>query len=340
MRIELPKGMEKLNLIVYMQYGSHFFGTNTPNSDLDFKGIFLPSKEQAYLGKIPRNITITTKVNKNSKNTAEDIDVELFSLHEFIKLACEGQTVAIDMLHAPDNMLLQDSLIWSKLVENRSRFYTNNLKAFVGYARSQAAKYGIKGSRLNSVKKVLDFLGNVQVNCRLKDIWDYLPEGEHIYKLYPNPLDTNQRRIYQVCGRKVDESAKIEYTCSIFKRFYDNYGERVKLAAKNEGIDWKAVSHALRAAMEVKQILTQKTIVFPLAEANYLIKVKTGKLDYMTEVAPKLENMMEDLEFLAKNSDLPSKVDRKFWDNFIVEIMKNRADEKYSDMLRKGSLHD
>ena len=57
------------------------------------------------------------------------------ALHYFIKLASEGQTVALDMLHAPKEMLLKTSDIWEELTANKDKFYTKNLKTFISYAR-------------------------------------------------------------------------------------------------------------------------------------------------------------------------------------------------------------
>lgn len=311
------------NVIVKMKFGSHLYGTNTPQSDTDYKGIFMPSREQILLGKIPKSINIKTKIDKTAKNTIDDIDTEFYSLHYFIHLACEGETVALDMLHAPDNMIIEHSEVWNKIVFERHRFYTKNLKAFVGYARRQASKYGIKGSRLNDAKKVCDFLQNqwYKVHSQVEKItliWDELPVGEHIFKHSP---DNNGIRMYEVCGRKICETASIRYAYDIVKKFYDNYGERARQAANNEAIDWKALSHALRAGYQVKQILTENQITFPLMEAEFLKAVKQGLLDYQTIVAPELESLMDEIEKLSTDSSLPNTVDRKYWDNFIIQTV-------------------
>ncbi len=149
-----------MNKIVVLKFGSHLYGTNTKDSDRDIKGIFMPTKEQIFLGKIPKTLPDEPKRKKaqGEKNTADDVDTEIYSLHYFIKLACEGQTVALDMLHAPRNMLLKTSEIWEDIVANREKFYTKNLKAFVGYARKQAAKYGIRSGRLSNLRKVISVL--------------------------------------------------------------------------------------------------------------------------------------------------------------------------------------
>jgi hypothetical protein len=307
-----------MKTIVKMKFGSHLYGTDTPNSDTDYKGVFMPSADQVLLGRIPKSINEQTKRGSETKNTADDVDTEIYSLHYFIHLACEGETVALDMLHAPSNMILEDSCTWRRIVDNRQKFYTRNLKAFIGYARRQAAKYGIKGSRLNDALRVVECLSNYGLK-RICDIWDTLPEGEHIAKHPPNE---NNERMYEVCGRKVGERATIEYAHDIFKKFADAYGERAKQAARNEGIDWKAVSHTFRAAYQVKEILTEGKITFPLREADFLRNVKGGMYDYQTEIAPKLDSLMDEVEVLSAESTLPIKPDREFWDSFICNVVR------------------
>lgn len=312
-----------MDIIVKMRFGSHLYGTATENSDKDYKGIFMPSKEQIFLNRIPKSINTQTKKG-DGKNSPDDVDTEIYSLHYFIHLACEGETVALDMLHAPDDMILKKSSAWDRIIKNRHQFYTKNLKAFVGYARRQASKYGIKGSRLNDAKRVLDFITNIRKwdekpidtnGLRLKKFWTLLPTGEHIYKHEP---DVNGIRMYEVCGRKCCETATLDYLYDMVKKFYDAYGERARQAANNENIDWKAVSHALRAAFQVKQILAEGTITFPLKEADYLLSVKQGKLHYQNEVAPRLDTLMDEVEALAQKSTLPETVDRKWWDKWLL----------------------
>ena len=312
--------MKDLNIIVKMKFGSHLYGTNTPESDMDYKGVFLPSKKEIFLNRVPKCYSSSTKKGSSTKNSMEDVDVEIYSLHYFIKLACEGQTVALDMLHAPFNMLIEKSPIWFDILNYRSYFHTKNLKAFIGYARRQAAKYGIKGSRLNQARLVVEVLKQVNPESKLRAIWGCLPVGEHCYMVEPNPDGISQ---YQVCGKIFQETALVGYMLDIMARFADNYGERAKKAANNIGIDWKAISHALRAAYQVRQLFTENTIKFPLKEAPLLKQVKAGKLDYVTEVSPLLEDLMEEVEELSAKSKLPEKANYKFWDKWLMETIES-----------------
>ena len=56
-----------------MKFGSHLYGTDTPSSDTDYKGIYLPEAKDCYLDNIKHTIDMSTG-NSHSKNTKEDID--------------------------------------------------------------------------------------------------------------------------------------------------------------------------------------------------------------------------------------------------------------------------
>lgn len=310
-----------MNTIVKMIFGSHLYGTATETSDKDFKGIFMPSERDILLGRIPKSINTSTKTTRAEgvKNTSDDVDTEIYSLHYFIKMACEGQTVALDMLHAPKNMLIEENTsIWQDIIERREMFYTKNLKAFIGYAMRQASRYGVRGSRLNNAESFLNFLKSKTPTDVLGEYWDILPKGDHIYFIEKDPNGVDQ---IAVCGKTFQSTSKIGYVIPILEKFYENYGERARKAANNEGVDWKACQHSLRAAFQVKQLLTEGTITFPLKEADYLKEVKRGKIPYKN-FADHLESLIDEVKGLSEKSDLPEKVDYAYWDDFVFKKVK------------------
>ena len=307
-----------MDLIVKMIFGAPLYGTATTMSDADFRGVFLPAREEILLGRIPKSRSFSTG-NDRSRNIAADIDEEIYSLHHFIKLACEGQTVAMDMLHAPDDFLIATSAVWRAIVAERQRFYTKKLSAFTAYARRQAAKYGIRGSRLASAGEVLAVLKTHDPTHRLRRLWDLLPRSEHCSDLGPGPGGIRQ---YQVCGKIFQESAAVGHVIPILEKFMAAYGTRARLAAENKNIDWKAVSHAIRAAIQTREILIHATIRYPLADAPFLREVKAGRLDYRTQVAPALESLMDEVERLLATSRLPEQADTRYWERFICETLE------------------
>jgi len=315
-------------VIFLTPFGSHLYGTSTPESDLDYKGVYLPTKEQILIGKIPKTITRNTKVGEG-KNSKEDIDFQLYSLPYFVDLLVQGETSAIDMIHVRKDQALVWTDEWERLHRNRHMSYSRNMKAFVGYARKQAAKYGVKGSRLAAMQDVLEYLMayiqkeilyDYERDTKLRDVWDDLPDGDHIHRL--DPTDRTPYRMYQVCGKKFMETVKIREVYASIKKSYDQYGHRAELAKKNQGIDWKAVSHALRAAYQLVEIFGSGDLAFPLADAAYLRKVKEGSLDWTSWVQPHLEEMMGRVECMASLSKFPEQVDRTFWNNLTIDIME------------------
>lgn len=301
-------------------FGAHLYGTNTSESDIDYKGIVVPSSRDILLGNIFRTKKLGTR-NDNIKNTKDDLDYDIYSLHYFIKLACMGETAAIDMLHIPKSMILETSNEWEFIQYNKERFYTKNMEAFVGYARRQAAKYGCKGSRLAVIKEVMYILSNVPKYHKMWEVWELLPINEYAKHIEDSPNGAKQ---YQICEKILQSTAEISYTFNQLSLFYKKYGERAKLAEKNEGIDWKAISHAIRAASQLIELFTFNTITFPRPDAGYLKLVKNGKLNYRNEVEPVIDDLMDEVERLGAVSTLPEKADISFWDEFLIDICKKQ----------------
>lgn len=303
-----------MKTIVRMNFGSRLYGTATPDSDRDYKGIFLPDTRDVLLGKIPKTFTENTNRDPNQKNSPDDVDLELYSLHYFLELALKGETVALDMLHAPQSAVLETSLTWASLASNRERFYTKNLRSLVGYARRQAAKYGVKGGRLADARRVLEILKAAGERARVAEL--ELPDLEHGCWIEPD----GGVRSYQICGKLLQETARAEHYVETMEKFVDEYGHRAKLAERNEGIDWKAISHALRAGYQTFYILTDRGFEYPLPETDYLVKVKRGEVPF-AEASAALEELIDRVEELSANSTLPERADRAWWERWLASVV-------------------
>lgn len=301
-----------MNKIVEMPFGSELYGTVTPDSDKDVAGVYVPTFDEVVLNRYGKAIKHTTG-NDKSKNTCFDVDSTFYAIQYFFDLAVQGETMAIDMLHCPQDTATLWSYEWAFIHKNRSKFYTKGLASLMGYCKKQAAKYGIKGSRLNDAKLVLDYLKSV--NCyRIEDIWESLPLGEHIHK---------SEAMYQVCGMKIMPRTPIKVCIEMVESYHNKFGARAVLAADNKGIDWKAISHAFRAIHQIKEILSQGDITYPLVNRQYLIDLKLGKFHYINDgIEDKLNGELDLVTVLTSKSNLPKKVDRSFWDDWLVATYK------------------
>ena len=310
-------------------FGSQLYGTATPESDSDFKGVFVPDVDSLLLQQAPKCLHENTKQGNAGKNTKDDVDFESYSLHYFLEMDCKGETATIDMLHAPMEYWITYDIHWLYLHNSRSMFYTKNMSAFLGYCKTQAAKYGVKGSRMAAAGEAIKFLhseiflrGFSAPITKISDVWDKLPEGEHLIKSTTETPNKNQdSRCWEVCNRKIMGDTKLPYALEMMKKFYDSYGERAKMAEENKGIDWKAISHAFRAGLQLKEIYETGDLVFPLRDAEFLMNLKMGVPHYKDDrVGEALEQLIAEVEQLAAASKYPEKVDRTYWDKYLLEV--------------------
>ena len=321
------------NILVVMKFGSHLYGTNTPESDEDYKAIYIPSIEDVILGTTPRTSVTMSTGDRIGKNTSDDIDIEAFHLRGFMKMCEEGQVVSLDMLFAPEDMILYKSPAWDELIKNRKKLLHKRTTAFVGYCKKQTAKYGIKGSRLDAMEGALKILGGRDMQSRLYEKENTL---RHIVEAYPeffsfgeieNPSrniggggtkNPHAHKYIEFCNKKIIFTVKIQELYGLIDKVYKQYGDRAKKAQSNEGVDFKAVSHAIRVCYQAIELLEFGHITMPLKKATMIKKIKQGKFDYI-KVAEKLEALMDELQEKKADSILPEECDKGFIERFCVE---------------------
>lgn len=307
-----------MNKVFETKFGSHLYGTETPESDTDIRGVYIPTKKDLYLGRAKPVISLH-KGPQERKNSVEDIDEEYWSLHHFIKKLANGEVTALDLAFA-DQTLKSD--FWDfDFYLYRSYFLTRNVGATLGYIYGQAAKYGIKGSRVAAAEKAYEFFRSKPVTkvgyCDLTSllILDHIEETSNLRP------DGSREKMLEVCGKKVLYTQTTKEAAGTLQRMVENYGKRAKQARDNLGVDWKALSHAIRSANQCKELLLTEHITFPRPEAAHLLEIKLGKCDY-ADVNAELEELLEEVESLKKSSLLPMKVEQSIIDDFTYEVYR------------------
>lgn len=341
-----------MNLIFDGMFGSKLYGTNTPTSDTDYKSIFIPTSREIVLGG-KEHFTNNTG-NDESKNSPDDMDREYFSLKNFIHLAKKGETIAIDMIHTPDHMNMANANPhWDFIRKNRAKLYTTDMKAYLGYVKKQAHKYGIKGSRLSALRLVRDWsqtlpeikpvvMESAQNKRRVKNVsWvEGVMHQDTILAdfLSSAPIDKDHAFIenikgsmyYKILSSAFQETLSIKNFKNSIERMWNAYGERARQAEQNEGIDWKSLHHAVRGGLQLMEIYETGDLKYPLAQKDLLIQIKNGEMPYK-EVSQILDDVVDDVERLtlvASANGMPEKVDSKFWDDFVYDV--------YSDVVAKS----
>jgi predicted nucleotidyltransferase len=312
-------------IVVRIEFGSHLYGTNTPNSDHDYKSVYIPHGTDILLQRVKGSLGHKVKRYEGDKNSPEDTDDEAYSLQRYLGLLAEGQTVTIDMLFAPKPLMT--SPLWDEIRANKDLLLTKRSVAFVGYCRTQANKYGIKGSRVAAAKEAMEFfkvqLERLGTTAKIHEIAELLPPliGEHTQLLDLETTQGHMECFIECCNRKVSFGNTIKAAAEIYSRIYENYGKRAKLAEANEGVDWKALSHAVRVANEALELLATAKITFPLANAAHILEIKRGLLPY-DAVAGEIEGLLEDVEHASKVSTLRDDPDQGFIDALVCRVYR------------------
>jgi hypothetical protein len=295
-----------MKILIKAIAGSHLFGTNTPSSDQDFKGVFIPDADDILLGKFDQTIHQSTNKEVGQKNTKDDVDVEFYSLDKFLKMLYQGQTVAWELLFTPDHMILEMDPAWNEVRAYAPFLVNKKVDAFIGYCKQQAHKYGVRGSRLNTIETVLKLFEKCNerttLGCHEHEISEIL-KLEHAEMI----KDKNGKNLLTICGKKFGLDTRLEYVIEPLQKYYAEYGDRSRKAKENQGIDWKALSHAVRVCMQAISLLETGKIELPMSyERIKLLKaIKAGELSF-EQVANYIEEYQDLMLEAREKSTLPA----------------------------------
>jgi predicted nucleotidyltransferase len=282
---------EKGGRLLYLtKFGSHLYGTNTEDSDLDLKGVFLPPMQEMVMGHHTKTLSYSSG-SDNTRNTSEDMDIQLWSLQYWLELLAKGEVNAIDLLFSPSNTLCVkylDDILMPVFEEPLDYIDPLRTNAYVGYAIGQAKKYGIKGSRARVILDVADWIEGVKRDStpevwdisKLQSIVDILVQvfGDGSYCFRKELRDGEWGLV--LCGKVHMETISLEEFHTRLQREKKRYGERALKA--REGVDWKALSHAVRAIRQTEELMIHGEIDFPLLCAGELVAIKQGLHDWET----------------------------------------------------------
>lgn len=357
-------------LIYLSQYGSHLYGLNTENSDLDFRGVYIPALDDIILHKDKDEINteLEIKITPGSEMDEDGdiifnpgfiekkkVDVKIFSLQKFIQLCSKADTNALDLLFSvglgvngeigvqPEQETYANFHGWQimwKLLYNRNKLInTDRLESPITYAFKQATKYSIKGERRQVMLDLLKdvntylFLDTTPADVPLsRFITDFIyQDGTPVINQY---IDGKHVKINELLNKGKLE--KYLYVCGVehqfnleLKRFAKRLEEKInkeytsqRTIDASDGNDWKALSHAIRVLLEIKELLDTGNIQFPLKDKDFLLDIKLGKVEreYIDNFFnQELSNILERVQ----KNELNWKYDEDFWNEFILKEIKN-----------------
>ncbi len=345
-QIQLPKGFK---LIFRCISGSNLYGTNTPDSDIDERGVFVPSEEYFY-GFLNR-----TEQFEDKKN-----DIVYYEIRKFMQLAISCNPNIIELLFVPKDKWLHYTDEWEEIIKNSHLFVSKKAKhTFSGYAHAQFNKIKLhRNWLLNPPKKKperedfglspyksdlsKDQIGafNVLLSMKLENIRDFHPLKEELEKMeethtikslctqFPQIDLESTKNIIPISNMFLEILQK-ENAYSQAQRYFNQYENwkknrnptRAKL--ENEfGFDLKHAMHLCRLISEGEELLTTGKITFPRPDAKFLLEVKNGVYTY-DEIYELLNSFNKKFDELYEKSPLLHSADFVKVDELCIKIIKD-----------------
>lgn len=291
--------VDKETVLFRVLTGSHLYGTATEKSDFDYKAVCLPALNDLLLNrKVTNRKEKPEGMKAGDKMIAGETETEYVPLQVYFDDFFSGQTYALEMAFAAmqglhTTQLEGEHAFWKDLNAEMVRmFLTKNVKKMVGYAVSQSKLYGLKTERFTAMKafvqKVEDHFKHEyndgvtdKKKVRLKDVPQLLVS---VQNQFVKPCTVMNARggqevspALEVAGKMYPDTNTWHTVVASVRSQLENYGERVK-EFDGEGVDWKAMSHAVRITEQVLELTQAGKLAFPRPNAHFLREMKSGRI--------------------------------------------------------------
>lgn len=307
------------NIIILTLGGSHAYGTDNENSDLDIRGCALNSKMQ-----ILTNENFEQFVN-------EETDTTIYAFNKLISLLSNVNPNTIEMLGNKPEHYFYVSSIGQELIDNAHLFLSKKaVYSFGGYANQQLRRLENKSNRL---------VGQAQ-------------NEEHIYKTIEHATYDFKNRYFDMpedaIKLYIDKAVQEGYDTEIFMdvnlhhyplrdykgmwsemqsivKAYGKIGKRNEKAIEHNKLG-KHMMHLIRLYMMCLDILEKEEIVtYRENEHDLLMDIRNGKyLDDNRQPIAEFYEMVDDyekrLEYAKQNTSLPDSPDYKAINEFVASV--------------------
>jgi len=307
------------NKILEIRTGSHLYGLNTENSDMDYSGIFLPSKEMifGFSNCEEIDLSIVDKLS-NSKNSREAIDRKFYEFRKYVKLSLENNPNILETLFVNKENIIFINEYGKRLLDIAHLFPYEGLKnKFIGYASSQKKKMLIKRDNYLNLEDAEVLLEKIITEDNGKLL---LPQCELKYKEFNNVFKLKKLtdNHYKVGDRSLVKNQTAKRALQEIRQIIGFTTNRKELI-KAKGFDYKFGSHLIRLLIEGKELLETGRLEFPLKNSKDLLDIKLGKWD-LKDVLDYSEEIESEINKLSNN--LPKKPNYKQVEKFTIEMLE------------------
>ena len=289
--------------------GSYAYGTNVEGSDIDLRGVILPTKEEL--------IGLKHFEQKIDNNT----DSCLYEINKFINLAKDTNPNIIELLGC-NNYLIFNSIGFQLL--NNAKLFLNQkcVKTFKGYATAQLRRIEAalchdsynEEEQLKHIKDTMDI-----AMLKLEENNEIFEDGGISSKIEDGQLkltlNINNKPI-NIVRAAMNDILTIEHT-------YDKLNSRN--TKKNEQHLNKHCMHLVRLLLTCIDILEKEEIItYREKDREFLLEIRNGKYIKDGKLIPEFKELLNDLENrlekAVQNTNLPKTYNFNQLNKLIMDI--------------------
>lgn len=307
------------NIAILTLGGSHAYGTENENSDLDIRGCTLNSKRQ-----ILTNENFEQFIN-------EETDTTIYSFNKLISLLSNVNPNTIEMLGNKQEHYFYVSPIGQELLDNTRMFLSKKaVYSFGGYANQQLRRLSNKSARLVSQSEQERHIYNTIEHASFDFKERYFHIKDDFVKLYIDKAiqegyDTEIFMDVKLTHYPLRDYKGMWSEMQSIVKAYSKIGKRNEHAIEHNKLG-KHMMHLVRLYMMCLDILEQeKIITYRENEHDFLMDIRNGKyLDENRQVLPEFFDIVDDyekkLEYAKNNTSLPENPNYKVINDFVESV--------------------
>lgn len=212
--------------------GSHAYGTSTPTSDTDYRGLFM----------VPLNHRVTILQPFTEVGQEKPTDEKYYEVAKYFELAADCNPNIIEYLFMPDDCILFTTPIMQKIIANRHLFISKKAyHTFSGYAFAQIKKAKGENKWVNNPKSETppqreDFCWVVPID-RIHSIGNWRSLG--VMPCRPIPIQDYNNRLGGYFSLNNFHAAALEHVPNTYRLYH--YGADSKGVFRNGNLACESI---------------------------------------------------------------------------------------------------
>lgn len=327
------------NVVMLGYGGSHAYGMNNENSDIDLRGIATNTKRSILTGNDFEQVVNTVT------------DTTIYSFDKIIKLFCACNPNTIEMLGLRPQDYIYLTEIGAEILKRKQMFLSKRvIHSFAGYANAQLRRLENKSARLVSQSEqeqhILKSIEHASYELRTR----YFDRSDDAIKLYIDRSDNPEYDTEIFCDINLSHYPLREFRSTMNDMGmiigqYAKIGKRNEKAIAHDKLG-KHMAHLVRLYLMVFDILENGEIItYREKDHDLLMDIRNGKyLDENRQPTTEFYEIVDDcearLDYWKEHTELPDNADMTKVNDFVAEINERvvYGDSKKID-FDPGSYH-